>query len=78
MVKGGNQYKCGNCNEKFDDKPKLKYHITKKHIACTICLKTFPTITSLNTHITAVNDKLKLKHQIEKEPSYRQKKVKKS
>ena len=78
MVKGRNIYKCDNCNEKLDDKLKLKYHITKEHIACTICLKIFPTITSLNIHITAVHDQLITKHQIEKEPSYRQKKVQKS
>ena len=78
MVKGRNLYKCDNCNEKFDDKPKLKYHITKEHIGCTICQKIFPTITSLNNHITAVHDKLNTKHQIEKEPSLRLKKVQKS
>jgi hypothetical protein len=78
MVKGRNIYKCDNCNEKLDDKPKLKYHIMKEHIACAICLKIFPTRTSLNIHITAVHEQLITKHQIDKEPSYRQKTFQKS
>ena len=87
MVKGRNIYKCDNCNEKLDDKLKLKYHIIKEHMLyhiikehmlCAICLKIFPTITSLNIHITAVHDQLITKHQIDKEPSYRQKKFQKS
>ena len=48
MVKGRNVYKCDNCNEMFDNKLKLKYHMTKEHIGCAICIKVFPTITSLN------------------------------
>ena len=78
MKKGTTTYKCDNCNEKLDDKLKLKYHITKEHIACATCFKIFPTISSLNIHITAVHDKLITKHQIEKEPSLRQKKVQRS
>ena len=78
MVKGIYIYKCDNCNEKLDDKQKLKYHTTKENIACAICLKIFPTITSFNIHITAVHDQLIPKHQIDKEPSYRQKKFQKS
>ena len=77
MVKGTNIYKCDNCEEKHNTKSKLKYHITKGHITCTICLKIFPTIQSLNIHITAVHDKLKTKHHIEEEPSLRNKKVSK-
>ena len=75
MLKGKNVYKCNNCYEKLGDKNKLKYHITKEHIACNICLKIFPTIKSLNIHITAVHDNLITKHQVEKEPSLRIKKV---
>ena len=75
MVKGKNIYKCDNCNEKHDNKIKLKCHITKEHILCATCLKIFQTISSLNIHITAVHDKLITKHQIKKEPSYNQKKV---
>ena len=75
MLKETNEYKCDNCNEKLGDKSKLKYHITKKHIACNICLKINPTIKSLNIHITAVHENLITKHQIEKEPSLRIKKV---
>ena len=78
MVKGRNIYKCDNCNEKLDDKQKLNYCITKEHICCAICIKIFPTITSLNIHITAVHTQLNKKHQIEKQTSYRQKKVQKS
>ena len=53
MVKGKNIYKCDNCNEKHTDKVKIKCHITKEHISCATCLKVFPTIYSLNIHITA-------------------------
>ena len=75
MLKGTNVYKCDNCNEKLGDKTKLKYHITKEHIACNICFKIYPTIKSLNIHITGVHDNITTKHQIEKEPSLRIKKV---
>ena len=75
MLKGTNVYKCDNCNEKLEDKSKLKYHNTKEHIASNICLKIFPTITSLNIHITAVHDNLITNHQIDKEPSLRIMKV---
>ena len=64
MVKGKNIYECDNCNEKLDDKLKLKYHITKEHIACATCFNIFPTLSSLNIHITAVHDKLITKHPI--------------
>ena len=57
MVKGKNIYKCDNWNEKLDNKLKLKYHITKEHIACATCFKIFPTKFLLNIHITAVHDK---------------------
>ena len=77
MVKGKNISKFDNCNEKHGDKVKLKCHITKEHISCATCPKIFPTISSLNIHITAIHDKLITKHQIEKEPSYRQKKFQK-
>ena len=69
--KGTTTYKCDNCNEKLATKVELENHISKEHITCTLCKKIFPTITSLNIHITAVHDKLKTKHQIEKEPSLR-------
>ena len=78
MVKGEKIYNCDNCNEKLDDKINLKYHIMKEHIACATCFKIYPTISSLNIHITAVHDKIITKHQIEKEPSLRQKKVQRS
>ena len=75
MKKGTTTYKCDNCNEKLVNKINLENHISKEHITCNLCMKIFPTITSLNIHITAVHDKLKTKHQIEKEPSFRTKKV---
>ena len=56
MVKGKNIYKCDNCN--------VKYHITKEHIAFATCFNIFPTLSSLNIHITAVHDKLITKHPI--------------
>ena len=64
MLKGTHVYKCDNCNEKLEDKTKLKYHITKEHIPCNICLKINPTIKSINIHITAVHDNITAKHQI--------------
>ena len=39
------------------------------------CKKLFPTINSLNTHITAVHDNLKLKPKLEKEPSLKMRKM---
>ena len=53
MVKGKYIYKYDNCHQKLDNKLKLKYHITKEHITCDTCFTIFPTITSLNIHITA-------------------------
>ena len=55
---------------------KVICHKTKEHIVCAIFLKILPF--ALNIHITAVHDKLITKHQMDKEPSYRQKKVRKS
>ena len=52
-------YKCDNFNKKLAKQTDFKNHISKEHITCTLCKKIFPTITSLNIHITAVNDKLK-------------------
>ena len=75
MKKGTTTYKCDNCNEKLVNKINLENHISKEHITCNLCMKIFLTITSLNIHITAVHDKLKTKHQIEKEPSLRTKKL---
>ena len=73
--KGTKTYKCDNCNEKLDYKSNFENHINKEHIICNLCTKILPTITSLNIHITAVHDKLKTNHQIEKEPSWRTKKL---
>ena len=75
IKKGSTTYKCDNCYEKFANKINLENHISKEHITCNLCMKIFPIITSLNIHITAVYDKLKTKHQIEKEPTFRTKKV---
>ena len=36
-------------------------------MTCSRCDKIFPTITSLKIHITAIHDKLKPKHDIERE-----------
>ena len=66
MKKGTTAYKCDYCNEKLVNKNNLENHISKEHITCNLCMEIFPTITSLNTHITAVHDKLKIKHKIKK------------
>ena len=75
MLKGTNVYKCDNCNEKLEDKTKFEYHLTKEHIAYNICLKIYPTIKSLNIHITAIHDNITANHQIQKEHRLRIKKV---
>ena len=77
ILKGTNIYKCDNCKEKMDDKTKLINHITKEHIYCTICRKILLNPTSLNFHMIAVHESKKEKHQLEKEPSLRNIKVKK-
>ena len=71
ILKGTNIYKCDNCSEKMENRSLLKQHINKEHITCSRCVKVFPTITSLNNHITAIHDKLKPKHDIERDPSLR-------
>ena len=76
ILKGTNIYKCDNCNEKMENRNVLKQHINKEHITCSLCDKVFPSITSLNNHITAIHDKLKPKHDIEREPSLRVHKTK--
>ena len=76
LEKGTALYKCDNCNERFEDKMQLVQHITTYHVPCSICKKVFPTSSSLSDHFTAVHDKLKLKHTIEREASLRIHKVK--
>ena len=48
MKKGTTTYKCDNCNEKLVNKINLENHISKEHITCNLCMKIFPTLTSLN------------------------------
>ena len=78
MIKGTHVFKCDNCDNQFEDKNYLNLYIKKYHINCSVCQKVFPTITSLNTHITAVHDKITVKHQIEKDSSLRIQKSKTS
>ena len=78
MIKGTNIFKSDNCDNQFEDKNYLNLHITKDHINCSVCRKVFQKITSLNTHITAVHDKITVKHQIKKDSSLRIQKNKKS
>ena len=68
-------YKCDNCYKKLTEKSFLENHIEKNHMKCSTCKTVFPTITTLNTHITAVHDNLKIKQQIEKEPSLKMRKI---
>ena len=66
-----------NCNETMENRNIQKQHKNKENLGCSLCDTVFPTITSLNKHITAVHDKLKPKHNIvEREPSLRVHKVK--
>ena len=74
MKKGTTTYKCDNCDEKIANKTNIENHINREQITCNLCMKILPTITSLNIHITAVHDKLKKAHQIEKRPCLRTKK----
>ena len=53
----------------------LEQYVTNDHIKYTICTKKFPTTTSLNIHITAVHDDLKVKHKLEREPSLKNHKI---
>ena len=76
LKKGTAIYKCDNCNERFEDKMQLVQHITTYHVSCSICKKVFPTSNSLSNHIIAVQDKLRLKHTIERKASSRIQKVK--
>ena len=64
-------FKCDNCGNQFEEKNYLNFHITRDHINFSVCQKVFPTITSLNTHITSVHDKITVKHQIEKDSTLR-------
>ena len=75
LTSGSFSYKCDNCNKKFTEKNMLENHIALDHIKCSICKKVFPTISSLNIHITAVHDNLKMKHNIEREPSLKNHKI---
>lgn len=54
----------------------LKKHINIEHVTCSRCDKVFTTITSMNNHIKAIHDKLKLKHDIERKPSLKVHKAK--
>ena len=52
---------------KIADKQILGQHITEYHISCSMCKKVFPDGNSVSYHIEAVHEKLKQKHNIEKE-----------
>ena len=75
LENGSSTVKCYNCNKKFMEKNLLKNHISKDHIICSDCKNVFPTITSLNIHITAVHDNLTGKHNLEREPSLKNHKM---
>ena len=74
---GSSSFKCDNCNKKFTEKNLLENHILKEHIRCSDCKKVFPSITTLNIHITAVHDNLTMKHDLEREPSLKNHKIRK-
>ena len=76
LEKGASFFKCDNCDETFWEKMQLGQHITKDHTSCSLCKKVYPDSTSLNYHVTAVHNKLKMKHDIERESSLRIHKVK--
>ena len=76
LEKGASFFKCDNCDETFWEKLQLGQHITKEHTSCSLCKKVYPDSTSLNYHVTAVHNKLKMKHDIERESSLRIHKVK--
>ena len=70
-------YKYDNYNKKITEKNVLEQHKANEQIKCSICPKLFPTITSLNIHITAVHDDLKVKHKLEREPILKNHKIRK-
>ena len=79
-------YKSDNCDEVFSENSKISnlpgkfrlgLHVKRNHKICSNCKKIFPDKKSLAYHITAVHDKVKTKHQIEKEPSMTNHKIKK-
>ena len=72
-----NPYKCANCDQVFDKKPKLNMHIDNDHKYCLLCEKVYPTQESLEFHFDAVHKTGLAKHTLEREPSYQNHKVKK-
>ena len=62
----------------FKNKPEVTAHIVEHHLKCKTCARIVPNIKSLKVHITAIYLKGSLKHTIEREPSIKNHKVKKS
>ena len=71
------EYKCDICTLTFKDKCEVPAHIIDKHRKCTHCKKIFTTEKVLETHIKAIHNKNDKKHNIEREPSLKNHKIKK-
>ena len=71
------EYKCDGCTLTFKDKCEVPTHIIDKHRKCTDCWKIFSTEKALETHIKTMHNKDYKKHNIEREPSLENQKIKK-
>ena len=71
------EYKCDRCTLTFKEKIEVPTHIIDKHRKCTHCRKIFTTEKVLETHIKAIHNKDYKKHNIEREPSLKNHKIKK-
>ena len=72
---GSSSYKCDNCSKKFTEKCSIENHVEKDRMKFLNCLQVFPTINSLNIHINAAHDKVIIRHNIEREPSLKLRKI---
>ena len=70
--------KCKNCSEKFKEKSELENHIKIQHATCSLCDQVYSTKESLIFHISAVHEKVNNKHVLEKEPSFKNHKLKRT
>ena len=71
------EYKCDQCILTFKEKSEVSIHIINMHKKCIHCRKIFTTEKLLETHIKAIHKKENKKHNIEREPSLKNHKIKK-
>jgi uncharacterized C2H2 Zn-finger protein len=71
-------YKCDQCDSTFARKSEVPIHINENHKKCSICEHIFTNTKVLQTHMKAVHKKEISKHTIEREPSLKNHKIKKT